>query len=143
MRTYTRDEINVSYGARALTGLAPDQSLTIAYDGEDWGFAQDQDGNQTRSKKANAIGTVTVRLRFGHPDNTYLTECALTDIRTKSDVYAIAVRDNRGSIVASSPAATILKMPDAELAEEVGTVEWVFKCQPLKMELGESTITAG
>lgn len=127
MRTYSRQDHDFVVDSRALTGVPDDGEVAVALEGETWEHSQDANENVTRSKKPNAIGTITIPITYGHPDNEYMQDLYDTDARTRKDPIDVAIRDLFGAARCTGVSMSIIKVPDMALAATVGSVSWELR----------------
>lgn len=127
MRTYSRQDIDVVVDGRALTGIPDDAEVTVAQEGEAWEHSQDVNENVTRSKRPNAIGTITIPITYGHPDDEFLQDRYDADARTRKDPVDVVIRDLFGGVKDAGISMSIIKVPDLSLAGTVGAVSWEFR----------------
>lgn len=126
MARYALEDINISYGVQALTGLA-DDALSVSYLGENTmtiGSKGEASYNITSDKSAD----VTVNLLQTSPSNAYLSNLFNIAQAGGQAGYPLVINDSKGGTLYTCSDAVISKIPDTSRGRETGTNSWLIKC---------------
>lgn len=118
-KTYDPTQVSITLG---ITKLDNWDEVTVVFDEDAWTFTSGTQGEATRTKNSNRLGTITITLPQTSADNDTLSAWYLSGLNFPCDV-----RDNNGTSVGSMALATVVKMADLGFAKESGTREWMIK----------------
>lgn len=118
-RTYDPTQVAVVLGISALVNW---NSVRAVRDESEWMFSAGTQGEVTRTKNANKLGTITIVTPQSSLDNETLSTYALS-----GSTIPCVIRDNNGTSLYVMPLATVSKWADSENAKESGTREWEIK----------------
>lgn len=129
--TYSPKDVDVIVAGVSMNCFAEDSIVSIAYAEDAWTMVSGADGCVSRSKNPNRSGTISVSLQTTSDSNDVLSALYFLDYESNVGTFPVLVKDNNGTTVASGADCWIMKIPDSELAREVGTVEWVIQVPEL------------
>jgi len=115
-KTYDPTVVAVILGASAMTSW---NEVEVAMNEEGWFFNSGTTGEDTRSKNANKLGTIMLRMPQSSDDNDVLSAAYAI-----GSTINITIKDNNSRDLYIMPAGTIKKMPDVTYGKESGEVEW-------------------
>lgn len=131
--TYNFKDVNLIVGTRRIEGFE-DGSEIVAERAEDsYTSKVDVDGNVTRSRSNNSMGTITFTLSQFSEANAYLQNLANLDERTGSGVVPSKITDKSNPSVENVLATEswIVKPSSKSFGRESGPREWVIQCANL------------
>lgn len=138
VKTYSAKDHSIWFGDTEISGLADD--FAVASRAEDAFIPTvSADGEVTRAKNANQMGSITITLKNSSASNDALSAAALADQVDGAGVKPIIVKDNFGTTVVSGAEAWVRKTPDVNRGKEVGDTEWVFDVAKLFIKPGGNT----
>jgi hypothetical protein len=94
------------------------------------------DGKVARSKSNDRRGEVTLTLLAASTTNDALSNLAILDEQTGAGVGPFQLQDLNGTTLIHGANAWITKMPDTELAKELGEVEWMIEVDSMDVFRG-------
>jgi len=118
-KTYDPTQVSIQVGVASLKSW---NGATPSMEEEGWFFSAGTTGEDTRSKNANKLGTLTITMPQSSDDND-----KLTGIYNAGSTIKVTMKDNNGRSLFLMPTGTIAKLPDVECAKESGEVEWLIK----------------
>jgi len=136
VKNYDSKKVSVIVGSRALKGFAEDSRVSVARDEPVFNAKVGGDGEVTRSKTNNRLGTITVSLDQSSESNDYLSGLLQADEKSGNGLFPVLVRDAGGSSLAGGPKAWIEAFPEMANAKDAGDREWIIKVGDLEMFVG-------
>lgn len=124
---YSSNQVSVEMGGLVIdSGRGKDNGpfLKIAQDGDDFDYAQSNDGEGVFFQLAPGKTKVTIILMQTAASNATLSVLHRASKAAGGLPVPMTVRDGGGSGKMVTVAALISKMPDEEYAAEPGTIEW-------------------
>jgi len=118
-KTYDPTQVSIILG---VTKLSNWNEVTVAFDEDGWTFTSGTQGEATRTKNANKLGTITITVPQTSSDNDILSTWYLSGLNTPCDV-----RDNNGTSAGTMALGTVVKLSDQGFGKEAGTREWMVK----------------
>lgn len=97
------------------------------------------DGEVTRVKSQNRIGTIKFTLQQSSPLNDYFASLAAADELSNSGVVPVLVTDKNGSTLIQAAKAWVKKKPNATFADAAENREWIFETGYLVLDHGGQT----
>ncbi len=137
-RNYDPSEVALSWMGINITGYADGTFIEAERDEDGYTMYTGALGDVARARNLNRTGKVTVTLMASSPVNDIISAvAALGDqFGGRTDVGALSVTDFNGTTQVAAPYAWVMKLPKIERAKEAGTVQWVFSCAQLFIEVG-------
>lgn len=135
LREYDPVEVSTIVGVRALSGFGEDSMVTIARNEDRFTEKVGTDGEVTRAKNANRMGTLTITLHQSSPLNDYMSGLAAA-----GSVFPVTVIDNNGTSLHFGEQAWIKTEPEASFNKETGDMEWVISIADLDMFFGGNIV---
>lgn len=118
LKTYDPKEVNIIIGGAIINSW---NAVTVEREEDQNIMSAGTSGENTRTKNANNLGTITLTLPQTSGDNGILTGLAVAD-----DVFSVMIQDKSGSSVHVMAEAVIGKRPAAEYGKEAGEREWTI-----------------
>jgi hypothetical protein len=118
-KTYDPTQVSITLGINKLDNW---DEVTVAFDEDAWTFTSGTQGEATRTKNANRLGTITITCPQTSSANDILSSWFVTGLG-----FPCMVKDNNGTSVGSMLFGTVTKLPDVALAKESGSREWMIK----------------
>lgn len=118
LKTYDPKEVNIIIGGAIIGSW---NTVTVEREEDQNIMSAGTSGENTRTKNANNLGTITVTLPQTSGDNAILTGLAVAD-----DVFSVMVQDKSGESIHVMAEAVIGKRPAAEYGKEAGEREWTI-----------------
>src|SRR5690606_10331698 len=128
-KQYSVDEVSVSVsGVPVSAGRGDGAFVRIEKPEATFSVKQGVDGEATYWESKKNMHRVTVILMQSSSSNDFLSALHNGDILSGSGlgIVPFMVKDGLGTSLLTEAEARIEKLPDEEMAEEPGTVEWVF-----------------
>ena len=133
LRIYDSEEIRIVFGTREFRGKAPDTFATLSREEDSFKTQVGSDGETTRSSTKNTLGKLVLNVQQASPFNSYLQSKVNADERDGSGIAPIRVSDGKGSYIAISPNAFVMKPADNAFGSESGTREWTIMLPDMKI----------
>ena len=132
--SYSAKSVAVIVGGARLTGLGPDEFLTIEVNDDDWSETEGADGHVVRSLMPNTLANGTITLQQSSPFNEVFTSMRNRDtgratgegFTVSSGVVNFEVKDLLSGEKLSASKMYIKKMSPRPYAKSAGTREWTF-----------------
>lgn len=118
-KTYDPTQVSITLG---ITKLSNWNEVTVAFDEDGWTLTSGTQGEATRTKNANRLGTITITVPQTSADNDILSGWYFSGLNMLCDV-----RDNNGTSAGTMALGTVVKLADQGYAKESGTREWMIK----------------
>jgi hypothetical protein len=118
-KTYDPGSVTITVG---ITKMDNWDEVRVAFDEDGWTFTSGTQGEATRTKNRNRLGTITITLPQTSIDNNKLSYWAFSGL-----TVPVIVKDNNGTSVGTMLNGTVVKFPDQEFGKESGTREWTIK----------------
>jgi hypothetical protein len=134
-KVYDADQITISFGTVALTGLAEDDVLTIEQDSDDFTDVAGLDGEVTRSKSRDRRATITVRLMQTSDSNDLLSAINNADFKAPNGagIAQLMIRDRgTGRALYAAAEAWIAKPPQVVYGRSAKVREWKLRAASLE-----------
>lgn len=135
VKTYDPDQVVVVF-VEPISGFAADALVKLERAEDTWKPYVGGDGEVSRARSRNRMGTCTITLAATSASNDTLMAQAALDEATSNGVAPLLVKDLSGRTVAEAPNAWIRKLPSTDFGREVGTREWVIDCDQLILTVG-------
>ena len=135
MKTYSPDQVIVTFGAHVVTGFADGSFVKLARNEDAYSLVVGIDGEGTRAKVNNKSGQCELTLLQSSDSNDYLTSVAITDEQNNGGLQPLTVKDLSGRTLAFAEQAYIKKISDVEFAREVGNRVWVLETDSLVLNV--------
>lgn len=134
--TYNFKEVNFIFGVRQIKGFEEGSEIVAERSEDTFTAKADVDGNVTRSKSNNTMGTVTFSLSQFSELNKYLTAIMNLDERTgKGGILPLKITDksnpNVENVIATQ--AWLTKPSNKSYGGEAGAREWVITCADMNI----------
>jgi hypothetical protein len=118
-KTYDPSQVTITIGVTKLDNW---DEVRVAFDEDGWTFTSGTQGEATRTKNLNKLGTITITAPQTSADNDTLSAWYLSGLNVPIDV-----RDNNGTSAGTMALGTVVKLPDQEFGKESGSREWTIK----------------
>jgi len=125
--TYDFNDVFATVGGIPVEGYGPDGGVKIEHTEDAYSVTKGVDGTATRNRKRKATGRITFTVSVGSPVNAAFQALHLADLEGNAGVVPIFVQDNSTGSTYFAEQAWVMKTPDREIGEEIGTLEWVFE----------------
>lgn len=131
--TYNFNEVNFIFGTRQIKGFEEGSEIVAERVEDTFSAKVGVDGNVTRSKSNNRMGTVTFSLDQFSPLNQYLMGIMNLDERTSLGVLPLKIVDksNPNEELCIATQAWITKPANKSFGAASGAREWVISCSDL------------
>jgi hypothetical protein len=136
VKTYDFKSVAVIFGGRLLTGFAEGDAVTVEHDEDMYTTTNGADGEVTRSRSNNNMGTITLRFMQTADANDILNGFVQADLNSNSGIQPILIKDNSGRSLHAAEKAWIQKQPAAGYGAEASEREWVIRCGQLVSTFG-------
>lgn len=137
--SYDPKAMQVVFAGKLLQGFAPGTFLTITRNMDAYALSVGVDGIGTRIKNNNLSGRATFTLDQSSTSNDDLNALAAADSLSDSGVGPLFIKDGSGNTVAAAATAWIVKLPDSEFSNSLGTRQWVLESDVLSYSVGGSS----
>ena len=121
LKTYDPSQLSITIGGSLISDKSWN-TVAIARDEDSWTFSTGTNGEQTRTKNLNKLGTITLTLPQTSDANDILSAAELV-----GSPITCALIDKSGRTVVTMPQGTVMKPADTEFAKESGEREWMIK----------------
>lgn len=123
----------ITVGPYTLDGFGESDSFSVEYDNEIFTTKSGIDGQITRSKNnAYNLASVTIKLMQNSKSNAQLFGLATLDSNTEVVAYPISIINVKTGTSYICDKCWLEKWPSETASQEVGELEWMFKCADLK-----------
>jgi len=133
--TYNFKDVNFIFGARQIKGFEEGTEIVAERSEDSFTAKVGVDGNVTRSKSNNTMGTVTFSLSQFSELNKYLTNIMNLDERTGNGVLPLKITDKSNpdteNVIATQ--AWLTKPSNKTYGGEAGPREWVITCADMNI----------
>ena len=137
VKTYASDRVAVTFGAHSVKGMKKDTFVLIEQMADGITSQAGADGEVARSMSADKRCKVTLTLQQTSQSNNVLNAFHDADIASGGAMtLPLMIKDLRGDTLFMAGEAWIVKKPNSEFGNEVGSREWVF-------ETASATYTVG
>jgi hypothetical protein len=140
MHTYDPAEVSFSFRGLRIGGFAPGTFIEVERDEDGWKKKAGSQGDVTRTRNLNIMGSITVTLMAQSIFNDYLQSIATLDEATGLGTGDSQVMDHNSNMEAHASIAWIRKQPKVERADEAGNTVWVFDCADLEINAGGNVL---
>jgi hypothetical protein len=134
-KVYDADQITITFGGVALTGLAEDDVVTIEQDTDDFTDVVGIGSEVTRSKSTDRRATLTVRLMQTSDSNDLLSAISNADVKAANGagISSVMVRDRgTGRALYAGAEAWIAKPPQVVYGRTAKVREWKLRISNLE-----------
>ena len=132
MRTYDPSEGKLILGISAINNW---DSVRASYEEDQIFHSSGTQGEVTRTKNANKLGTFVVTLPQSSIDNETFSNYKLTDA-----VVPCSFIDNNGTTKALMPLGSVIKMADIDNGKEAAQREWTVRGKIDYMYVGSNDL---
>jgi hypothetical protein len=132
--TYNFKEVSLVFGIKSLSGFEDGSEIVAERTEDTFTSKVGVDGEVTRSKSNNSMGTITFTLDQFSSDNRYLQSIANLDERVGlGGILPVKLVDksNPNNEIAIATQAWIKKPASKSYGRESGAREWVIECADL------------
>ena len=133
--TYNFKEVNFIFGIRQIKGFEEGTEIVAERAEDSFTAKVDVDGNVTRSRSNNTMGTVTFSLSQFSELNKYLTNIMNLDERAGAGVLPLKISDKSNpdaeNVIATQ--AWLTKPSNKSFGAESGSREWVITCADMNI----------
>jgi hypothetical protein len=126
VRNYSASEIQMTFGVKTLTGLAPDTFVTVEPRGDAFTTQKGADGSINRSNMNEFSYIITANFSQASPSNDILSGILNGDKVTNAGVLPFILNDLLGSTLVTAPVTWIAREATTEEGAELGIRTWVF-----------------
>lgn len=134
--TYDPKNVSMIVGGKIAHGFADGTFIKAMRNQQAFTLKVGADGEGTRAKSNDKSGKYEITLMQSSSFNDILSAYASADELSDSGIVPILLRDNNGTTIATSLTAWVQKLPDTELAKEVGTRTWIFETDAMELFVG-------
>ena len=128
VKTYDPGQVSLIVGGTIIKSW---NKIQVAKDEDSWTFSAGTQGEVTRTKNLNRLGTITVTLPQASQDNASLSAFSISDA-----LLSCIVKDASGASLHVMPEGTVVKPADSEYGKEAGEREWAIKGSIAEMTVG-------
>ena len=126
VRTYSSRRVSIIIGGTPITGFAPDTFINVAPSADNFTKSVGASGEVSRAEMADRTGQVTLTLQQTSPSNDFLTDLYIQDRQTLAETVTFLLKDENGTTKIEAEDCWVQRIPDVEMAQEVGTREWTL-----------------
>jgi hypothetical protein len=138
-RQYDPIQVIANVDGRDVSGYATGTFVEAERAVDAFTTVSGSDGEVTRVKSQNRIGTIKFTLQQSSPLNDYFTELANADELSNSGVVPILVTDKNGTSLIQGAKCWVKKKPNATFADAAENREWLFETGNLVLDHGGQT----
>jgi hypothetical protein len=138
-RQYDPIQVIANVGGRDVSGYATGTFIEAERAVDAFTTVVGSDGEITRVKSQNRIGTIKITLQQASPLNDYFSSLATSDELSNGGVVPILVTDKNGTTVIQAGKAWVKKKPNATFADAAENREWIFESGSLNLTHGGQT----
>ena len=142
IKTYDPKANVVTLGGLILGGFAENKFLSVKRVTDTFSDQVGASGEVARSKSNDRRGEIELTTLASSATNDALSALAILDEQTGSGVGAFQLSDANGTTLVHAANAWIARMPDTELAKEVGETNWKIRCDSVDIFRG-GLVTGG
>jgi hypothetical protein len=134
--TYNFKEVDLVFGTRKIEGFEDGTEIVVERAEDSFTEKVDVDGNVTRSRSNNTMGTITFTLSQFSEANKYLQDLMNLDERSGTGVVPAKINDksNPSEELAIASQAWLRKPASKSFGRESGPREWVIACADLNFK---------
>jgi hypothetical protein len=130
-----------TWGNIVATGYGPDAAIDCSYNEDMITFQPSLSGSGAISLNPNTSGKITITLLQSSPTNDLFMALVALYRGPGPIAYAALIKNIYFErAVASAARAWVTKIPDFQLAKEVGVVPWIFETDDLLLTLGGAAV---
>ena len=137
---YDPKRVVVYYQGIRLEGFMDGTFVTAEYDEDNFEGFSGADGDVTRIRNRNEMGTVTITLTQSSPSNDSLAAQHEVDLLSGVGYGALMVKDLNGTEFVTAAQAWIKKAATVSFADGVEGREWAFGCAKIKVSPGGALV---
>lgn len=141
VKTYDAGQISISFGPNILGGFAEDSVCEVERAEATWIPHVGADGEVTRSRNRNRMGTIKVKLMRTSSSNDVLAAAAAQDELDGTGVYPVQVKDLLGTSLHFGQSAWVERPAPDSFEKEANEREWTISVGDLDMFPGGNVIT--
>lgn len=139
VKNYDPKALQVVFAGKLIQGFAPGTFLTISRNADAYALSVGVDGIGTRIKSNNLSGRATFTLDQSSSSNDDLNALAQADEVSDSGIGPFYAKDGSGTSIAAAATAWIVKRPDAEYSNTLGTRQWIIESDVLAHDVGSNS----
>lgn len=139
VRSYDPRSLQIVFAGKLIQGFAPGTFLTITRNMDAYALSVGVDGIGTRIKNNNLSGRATFTLDQSSSSNDDLNALASADELSDTGVGPFFAKDGSGNTVAAAATAWIVKLPDSEFSNALGTRQWILETDVMSYSVGGSS----
>lgn len=124
VKTYNPKDVTVALGNHIVSGYADDSFITIDPNGDGVTKKVGCDGEVVRSISPDDTSVIKISVLQTSETNSFLQSRYKQDRETGDGMFAVLIKDLKGSMVFSSDAAWVAKPPSRGYGKEAGNREW-------------------
>ena len=128
VKTYDPSQVSLIVGGSILKSW---NKITVAKDEDSWNFSAGTQGEVTRTRNLNRLGTLTINLPQTSSDNGTLSAFAVTGA-----LLSCIVKDGSGRSLHVMPEGTVVKPASSGYGKEAEEREWAIKGSIVEMTVG-------
>jgi hypothetical protein len=137
--TYAPREISISVAGQAISGYAEDTFVVVSRTSDAFTMKAGADGLISRTHNADRSGSIVITLKQTSPSNDILSALHVADELTLNGKFPIRVADSNGTSEHVASDAWIMKVADAEYANDEGDREWTIMVADLASLVGSNS----
>lgn len=134
-KTYDLKSVNIAVAGIPINGFQDGDAVGVSRSNDGYAMASGADGEVLFSKMNDRTGTITFTLLYGSSANKTFSDLAALDAQNNTGLASISIRDTRGGSKIFARQCRVQKIPDVTFAKEGGTLEWIFMCADIDIEL--------
>jgi len=129
METYNPDDVKMSLGTTAITGVMDGTFITIEPNAPVWKKKVGAQGNVARTRVEDESYRITITLMGSSPSNKDLTGILKSDKATGSGQLPFLMEDKSGEDSFFATNAWIEGRPSFSKADDITPVVWIIDCE--------------
>lgn len=136
VKTYDPKQVQISIGGNIISGFADGEFINVERDENMFTKVSGADGEVSRAKSNNKMGTMTLTLMGTSASNDILSAFAIADELTNSGVVPIFIKDSLGTSILFAAEGWVRKMPAYTASKEITDRAWVFDLAAVETFIG-------
>ena len=138
VKTYDPKAVQIIVGGNQISGFADGEFINVERDEDMFTKVTGADGEVSRAKSNNKMGTMTLTLLGTSASNDILSAFAQADELSNSGVVPIYIKDSLGTTILFSAEGWVKKMPAFTASKEITDRAWVFDLAVVDVFIGSN-----
>ena len=136
VKTYDPKQVQIIIGGQTISGFADGEFINVERDEDMFTKVSGADGEVSRAKSNNKMGTMTLTLLGTSASNDILSAFAVADELSNSGIVPIICKDSLGTSTLFAGEGWVKKMPAYTASKEISTRAWVFDLAEVEIFIG-------